>query len=429
MKIETQKHLHDAIAYMYKFHTLKNHTDEEYSKYLSVCEAIKNAPEHIKTGEPVHQAKVIKMTEEQEAEHKAKYKLNPLPIKALHKEQLPMKTKAQTFKADVEKVFKTKMVVADVQAAIEENLNTEIIDSTLVYSPVLEEVAITEASSIKDTQLIRLSQAQVEHKAEQDGVDPIQAQSGSPQYARPITQHSVIKSLQVISRETVSDPHSNILADVLAGIDESTLEQVATEIFAGVGNLGAEAELSGINIIKCDLANTYAEALKSDAARDVNVFGVMLSGIDNSIGDAVNSNPNNAVGNLINLVASLPVKFKGRAKWYMEPAELSLIMGLRTSDGALIFNPDSRLLLGFPVVEIDGFRPVDSNDLPVNDNDIRLAFGHLESAVAVKHVESKDSEVLLDEFSRDGGLKISSNKTYINYTKSNKSLRLLAAKA
>jgi HK97 family phage major capsid protein len=426
--IKNQSQLVAALAQLITAKKSKNLVE-----YENIMNAMKACPQWLKEGKEDPEIKTksgvnfTRMTKEQEAEHKEKFQSNPV-LSKLFKESLPVKSKSQQFKKLLVDLFSTKTVLADVQPAIEEQLSAEIIKGDVLSQPTFDQIEITEASSVDDTQLIRLSAAQVEHKAEQDGTDPIQAQDGKPKYVRAVSQHSVIKSSHVISREAVKDPKADILADILAGTDEETSEALEYELWAGIGSTGAEPELSGVNTIKSDLANSYAESIKSDATRDPQIFKVSLSGIDGALGDSDPIAANNTVDNLTQLISSTPVKVKSKSRFYMEASTLSEIMKIKDSSGELIFNKNKGLLLGYPVSEISGFRPSDGTNF-VNANDIRCAFGLLSDSLAVKHVKSNVPELVVDEFSRDGALTLKGQKTFISYTRSNRCLRLLAAKA
>jgi len=363
------------------------------------------------------------MSKEQEVNHKAKHQTNPFLIKSKEPLSVKTKTKAQKFKQVLSDLFSTKTVLTDVQPAIEQHLIADIIKADALVQSTFENIEIGKAEGASDSQLIRLSAAQVNHKAEQDGTDLVQSEDTNPKYARAVPQSTVIKSSIVISREAVNDPHSDILADVLTGTDEETAETLEAELWTGIGSTGAIAELSGINTIKSDLLNSYAESLKSDAARNPSNFSVKLSGADGALGAVAD--------NLADLIASLPVKFKRNAKFYMESTDLSAIMKVKSVDGQLIFDVTGGLLLGYPVVEVEGFRARNNDESFVNANDIRVAFGVLSEAIAVKHVAPKNggTELIVDEFSRDGGLVLKGHKTFTGYTKINRALRLLAAKA
>ena len=369
------------------------------------------------------------MSKEQEASHKAQNPTNTFLIKS--KEPLSVKTKAQKFKQVLSDLFSTKTVLADAQPAIEQHLITDIIKADALVQPTFENIEIGKAEGVSDSQLIRLSAAQVSHKAEQDGTDLVQSEDTNPKYIRAVPQNTTVKSSIVISREAVNDPHSDILADILTGTDEETAETLEAELWAGIGSTGAIAELSGINTIKSDLANSYANSLLSDGARNPSNFSVALSGVDGALGAIDPTSDRTTADNLADLIASLPVKFKRNAKFFMEPTDLSEIMKSKSVDGQLIFDVSSGLLLGYPVVEIEGFRARNNDESFVNTNDIRVAFGVLSEAVAIKHVAPKNggTELIVDEFSRDGGLVLKGHKTFTGYTKINTALRLLAAKA
>jgi HK97 family phage major capsid protein len=426
--IKNQSQLVAALAQLITAKKSKNLVE-----YENIMNAVKACPQWLKDGKEDPEIKTkssvkfSRMTKAQEAEHKEQHQTNPI-LSKLFKESLPVKTKSQKFKKLLVDLFNTKTVLADVQPAIEEQLSAEIIKGDVLSQPVFDQIEITEASSVDDTALIRLTSAQISHKAEQDGTDPIQAQDGKPKYVRAVSQHSVLKSLHVISREAALDPKADILADILAGTDEETLEALSYELFAGIGGTGAEPELSGINTIKADLANSYAESIKSDATRDPQIFKVSLSGINGELGNPDPTLANNTIDNLIDLISSTPVKIKSKSRFYMESETLSEIMKLKDSSGELIFNKNKGLLLGYPVSEISGFRPSDGTNF-VNANDIRVAFGLLSESIALKRVKSNVPELVVDEFSRDGALTLKGQRTFISYTKSNRCLRLLAAKA
>jgi len=427
--IKNESQLADALAQLIAAKKSKDEVECE-----SILSALKACPQWLKDGEADPEIKLksgvqfTRMSKEQEAEHKEKFQPNPI-LSKLSKEPLNVKTKSQQFKQLLADLFSTKTVLADVQPTIEEHLSADIIKADALSQPTFESIEITEASTVDDTQLIRLNAGQVGHKAEQYGTDPIQAQDGKPKYVRAESQHSVIKSSHVISREAVNDPKADILADVLTGADEETSEVLEYELWAGIGSTGAEPELSGINTIKADLSNSYAESIKSDAARNPQIFKVSLSGIDGELGDSDPIAANNTVDNLTELISDLPVKFKSKSRFFMEPSTLSEIMKLKDVSGELIFNKNKGLLLGYPVTELLGFRPSDENGDFVNANDIRVGFGLLSEALAIKHVKVNGPELIVDEFSRDSALVLKGHKTFISYTKINKAMRLLAAKA
>jgi HK97 family phage major capsid protein len=371
---------------------------------------------------------VKRMTPEQDMAHSLKHATNNK--KFIKTETPPMKTKSQQFREYAQRLASKAISLAGVQSSVDGILNTEVINGTGLSQPVFDEVEIGKASSVSYSRVIRLDNAQVSHKAEQNGTDnPSDGfeQDETQSYEKPTVQHSVVKVKTQVSKEAIADVHVDLLADTLASIEEGERELISYELFNGVGSTGTEPELDGINTIKSDLANDFAECLKSDATRDVNYYSVALSGADGETGLTVEAK----IDNLIDLIASLPVLYKSRAKFYMEPSEKSDYMKLRDSSGELIFNKSDGLLLGYPVVEIEHFRARDELDAPVNATDIRVAFGHLESAIEVDKVAPQNglAELFSDEFSVDGALLIKGAKTYISFTKSNKALRLLAAKA
>lgn len=351
-----------------------------------------------------------------------------LQVKSINKDNTKMKTNKNVNTLLIKELQEKMLTVSDVSVAIETSLSGITAVDNLVQ-PTFEELQIEQGESVSESHVVRRKAAKVGHSAEAaDGASLLPDFGGNPLYENTESQKSVIKAKHTISREAVSNPKLNIAQDIVRGIDEETKEQLELEVWVGVGALGGEPELSGINSIHSDLVNSYAEAVKVDSVRDINIYQVKKSGIDNSIGDANSTVLNSAVNNLIDLVASLPVKLKKVAKFYMEPSELTYIMKLKDTTGQLIFNKDTRLLLGYPVVEIDGFRARESDGSFTNSNDVRIAFGLLSEAMVVKHIPAKD-ELLLDVYSADGAVIFKAHKTFINFVKNHTALRLLAAKA
>lgn len=419
---------------MHEFHSKSAPTIEEQARYTLDVASIKAAPEWLKSGkESDPEVKnvpftVSRMTQAQEKTHNALH--NPeLKIKQGNK-KLKTKTQkqAESLKAAILDVKAVNTAADGVSLAITEQVN--ISDATATHNPTLNELDINVVDSVEVRGSVQVTRQQATRRAESETDDALNdpwVNDNKPTFYSPTGQSTSYTSKATLSREAVSDVNSvDMVKVVVDGFKADIAQDVEADVWQGVGSADpVRPELRGLNTVRVDYENAYAEGLKPDDTRNFEYIQCIKSGIDNSIGDLDQVAAYSIVDNINRLIAASSKLDGSNRKFFIPAKSVKSILAVKDTIGAIYFRDFPEKLRGFSVVELED----DAFTVSGVTNGIGLAFGVIDETIDVNRKEIKD--VQINPYGSDGAVIVSQQDSivYVESMKDNKRLKCLLMQA
>lgn len=428
LKITNKQTLLIVIKRMHTFHSNTAPTAEDSARYTLDVAAVKAAPEWLKSGKDSDPEvknvpfTVKRMTPAQEKAHNATH--NPEIKQGTNK----LKTKAQkqgaTLKAAILDIKAVNTSDNGVSLSIEERVNVS--DATPTHNPTINELEIGVVDSVVVRGYVQITRQQATRRGENVGNDLLNdpwQDNDAPTFYSPTGQATSFTSKATLSRESINDVNTgDIIQVVVDGFKADIAQDVETDVWQGVGNTNpTRPELRGLNTIRVDSTNGYAEGLKPDVSRNFEFIQCIKSGVNNQIGDLDQAVINSITDNINKLITASSKKDGANRKFYIPTKQVSVILSIKDNATSIYYKDFPEKLRGFDVIELED----EAFTVDGQINGIGMAFGVIDEAIDVNRKEIKG--VQLNPYDADGAVIVSQQDdiVYVESMKDNKRLKCL----
>lgn len=188
--------------------------------------------------------------------------------------------------------------------------------------------------------------------AEQDGMNLETANGQSQRYEKVSALFGKQHSQQPITDEVTRDSNVNLESELVSLCGEEFTMNVADDLlFGDATKTNGVQRLRGLLNTRIDSENGHAEALKDDSERHQDYFQCVKTGLSGSFG----SDYSTVRAYFSKLKKSLPVKYRSRAKFYMNSETLESLEAFESAGGNSLvkYLGGDAFILGHPVVLIE----------------------------------------------------------------------------
>lgn len=280
--------------------------------------------------------------------------------------------------------------------AVAEVLANDVIKYAREFSGVLSAIGRKPSMTRNYRQLVLVS-----YPSAQEGIENVAgvdiAETSTPTYNEVKSKEFKVNAKPRITDEAMYGADLDLYGDLVSLLGEEVGIYLAAQVLYGDGTgKNARGVLSSNRV---DITNTTGESWKPTLhatpanARDADFYPVMSTGVSAAFGATDEA----IVDFIIDLSNTLPTKYLGSAKYYMNRKTKGIFEKVRNADGDPIFRADYRtgalVLNGYPVVIDDTLPDVAADSTPV-------IFGDLARAFAIN--DGDIDKLLLDPYTVDG---------------------------
>ena len=314
-----------------------------------------------------------------------------------------MKTKEQFDLKEIDTKTLSISGAGDAQLAIDNVLGRTIIERAREEVVILGLIANKNVSSTDYREMVLRARPAVSAGTEQDGTTApgdIWALTATTTYTEVAMNVGKQYAKPLLSDEVINDPVINLMAHLESLLVEELARYWALEVLYGNG------QANNIDGILSTFLPTQDSENDADAgARAKDKYRVVMSSVEDGLGNASPTHASSAINVAIDLTVELPSRYHKNSKFVMNRRTLGLYRKLKDTQGRPLIQYESTgfVLVGYPVAIEDYCPDVNgTNPAGISAENARypVIFGDLSQAYALCSIDDK---FLVDPFTADGG--------------------------